>query len=165
MALRMKWNLLRPGLSLKFNGGMKAVAQGHQRMTEANRDENRGLPGSSISRMKQLLIGVCVAGVLAFLSAVHLKKAPVRSDGTGCRYNLKNIWVNHAAFEVDHGGKYVAEVSTNDAGSAEYVEVPEAGYHHFQALFNYFNSAVSVLVCQVEIEFMKAPAFLGAFAF
>ena len=73
----------------------------------------------------ELLTVIAIIGIIAALLLSALSRANARAKRIECVNNLRQSGLAFQMFANDHGGKFTTQVSTNDAGSLEFVT---AGY-------------------------------------
>jgi competence protein ComGC len=103
---------------------------------------------SGRSRAMTLTEVIVVVAVMVVLIGLLL---PALVSGHGhqrpaCVNNLKQIGLAARIFAIDTEGKFPWQVSTNDGGSREYLEVSNSAFRHFQVMSNELSTP-KILVC------------------
>src|SRR5687768_5456572 len=95
----------------------------------------------------KLLIVIAIIATLAALLLPVLNKGKLRARQSQCSSNLKQIGLAFHGFAHDHGSRYPMQVSTNQAGTLEFLTLSASTlYKHFQALSNDLGDP-KLLVC------------------
>src|SRR5580692_8687926 len=106
----------------------------------------------------ELLVVIAIIGLLAALLLPVLQQGKVRAQRIVCENNLREIGLAHHLFGNDHGGKFPTQVSTNDAGSMEYVsagqQIPGNFYFSYKLSLPLANSlgTPQQLYCPADLE-------------
>jgi prepilin-type N-terminal cleavage/methylation domain-containing protein len=106
----------------------------------------------------ELLVVIAIIGLLAALLLPVLQQGKVRALRIVCENNLREIGLAHHLFANDHGGKFPTQVSTNDAGSMEYVsagqQIPGNFYFSYKLFLPLANSlgTPQQLYCPADLE-------------
>ncbi len=96
----------------------------------------------------ELLVVIAIIGLLAAMYLPAVGKAKSKALQVRCLANLQQIGLSFRMFADDHDGKYPMQISTNSAGSLEYVPGGNA-YRHFVAASNYILNS-KVLICPAD---------------
>jgi prepilin-type N-terminal cleavage/methylation domain-containing protein/prepilin-type processing-associated H-X9-DG protein len=99
-------------------------------------------PGNGHQReaftLVELLVVIAIIGLLAALLLPVLQKGEVRAKRIVCENNLREIGLAHHLFANDHGGKFPAQITTNDGGTLEFVSAGEAISSRFYFSYKLF---------------------------
>ncbi len=113
----------------------------------------------------ELLVVIAIIGILASMLLPVLQEAKMKSKRIKCVSNLRETGVGFHVFMHEHDSQFPMEVSTNNGGTLEYVnvsyQIPNLfyfQYRHFQALSNDLGSP-SVLVCPTDRDRFAASDF------
>src|ERR1043165_8110662 len=68
----------------------------------------------------EMLVVIAIIGVLAALLLPALAKGKARAQRIRCVANLQQLGLAFHGFAHDHGGKFPAQVSTDEGGSLEF---------------------------------------------
>ena len=106
----------------------------------------------------ELLVVIAIIGLLAALLLPVLHQGQTRAQRITCENNLRQFGLANHLFANDHGGKFPTQVSTNDAGSMEYVSAGQQipGYFYFSyRLFLPLEGSLGTpqpLYCAADLE-------------
>jgi prepilin-type N-terminal cleavage/methylation domain-containing protein len=113
----------------------------------------------------ELLVVIAIIGLLAALLMPALQQAQLRAKRIECVSNLREIGLADHLFANDHGGKFPAEVSTNDGGALEFVaageELQSRFYFSFQLVLPLSGplSTPKLLACPADLEHWAGTNF------
>ncbi len=113
----------------------------------------------------ELLTVIAIISILAALLMPALEQAKARAKRIQCVGNQKEIGLAFHLFANDHGGKFPAQVSTNDSGSLEFVvagyQMPGPFYFSYQHFRPLASSLITpkLLVCPADLARWPAASF------
>lgn len=81
---------------------------------------------------------IAIIGLLAAWLLPALQQGEVRAQRIVCANNLREIGLSHHLFANDHGGRFPAQISTNDGGALEWVSAGEAISSRFYFSYKLF---------------------------
>lgn len=112
----------------------------------------------------EMLVVLAIIGLLAALLLPALAGGKQRARRIVCESQLRQIGIAFQSFSHDHNSKFPMQVSTNDSGSAEFVQAGLAtngvfffGYKTFQSLSGFLPDP-GILVCPADLR-PPAPSF------
>ena len=102
-------------------------------------------PNVTAFTLIELLVVIATIAVCVGILIPALLRARARGNTISCAGNLKQVWVSIRVWANDHAGRYPMQVSTNEGGSLEFVQGPNA-FRHFQVMSNELSTP-GVLRC------------------
>jgi competence protein ComGC len=94
----------------------------------------------------ELAIVTVLVAILVALFLPALARARARPSRVGCINNLKQIGLAFRIFATDNEERLPWEVSTNQGGSREFVDVPFSAFRHFLVMSNELSTP-RILLC------------------
>jgi prepilin-type N-terminal cleavage/methylation domain-containing protein/prepilin-type processing-associated H-X9-DG protein len=113
-------------------------------------------PRSGGFTLIELLVVIGIISILAALLLPALSQGKARAKRTACVNQLRQVGLGFQMFANEHGNKPPMQVSTNDGGTAELVNLTNSesaafasAYRHLQALSNELVTA-KILYCPTD---------------
>ena len=110
----------------------------------------------------EVIIVIAVMVVLIGLIFPAFVQSGHPHDKPYCVNNLKQVGLAVRIFANDNEDRFPWQVSTNDGGSREYLEVPNSAFRHFQVMSNELSTP-RILVCPEDRKRVWATNWVVGF--
>ena len=98
----------------------------------------------------ELLVIIAIIAILVGVILPQLARPRLHGCGVSCVNNLKQIGLSVRIWANDNGDRYPMQVSTNEGGTLEWRDGPNA-FRHFQTMSNELSTP-KVLLCPQDLE-------------